>query len=123
MREIDAERVVEEAAGAADVDAAKRLLCDMRERLENVTGLMASLMRALDGPPGAVAELADFWFAPAEGIAPVSLSAQGPKTRCLVTGSQPCGRVRRRRLGTLPHVWLSTWSLTGVMMLRYLRGA
>ena len=83
MKGIDVERVVEDAARAADVKAAKRLLSDLCERLENVTGLMISLMRALDGPPGAITELADFWFAPAERIVPVSFPGQGPQERCL----------------------------------------
>jgi hypothetical protein len=43
---------------ALDRDAARRLLADLRERLENVTATVISLARALDGPAGAVAEVA-----------------------------------------------------------------
>lgn len=42
----------------ADVEAAQRLLLDMRERLDTVTCDLVSLVRALDWPPGAVSELA-----------------------------------------------------------------
>jgi hypothetical protein len=42
-----------------DRAAAKRLLWNMRERLENLQCDLISLYRVLDGPPGAVSALAD----------------------------------------------------------------
>jgi hypothetical protein len=45
---------------ALDRDAARRLLLDLRERLECVTATMISLAHALGEPDGSVAEVA-FW--------------------------------------------------------------
>jgi hypothetical protein len=42
----------------ADVTAAKRLLLDVRERIENATGDLISLVNAFDWMPGAVGALA-----------------------------------------------------------------
>jgi hypothetical protein len=47
-------------ADAMDREAARRLLLDLRERLDYVTATVISLANALDEPPGAVAEVA-FW--------------------------------------------------------------
>ena len=49
-------------ADAMDHAAARRLLLDLRERLDNVTATVISLAQALEGPAGAVSEVASWHF-------------------------------------------------------------
>lgn len=42
-----------------DLAAVKRLLADFRERLQTLDYYLRGLYVAIDGPPGAIAELAD----------------------------------------------------------------
>jgi hypothetical protein len=72
----------------ADVTAAKRLLLDLRERLDNVTFGLVSLAKAFDWLPGSVSELAAELLDEARGGEPHADAIwEAPRTAYLLTAA------------------------------------
>jgi len=57
MNAIAADNAIDSGNRNADIAAAQRILSNVKEYLELLTAGIGDLMRALDGPPGAVCEL------------------------------------------------------------------
>lgn len=73
----------------ADLTAARRILLDIHERLENLSCDLISLIRALDWLPGAVSELAAELLDDAQGDEPDADAAswEAPRTAYLLTAA------------------------------------